>query len=124
MTWEPASTLPQVLIDEFESGTGLDEQMITDIRFGVVNHTLVMAPSGTKDAPPQKKKAKTKVSPSDSGYDYIYYLHSLKVLYLITNHLYTTMYCCTYMYVMYTCTCTLHCVYILGYLDPHHQAKT
>lgn len=80
MTWEPASTLPQVLIDEFESGTGLDEQIITDIRFGVVNHTVVMATSGAKDAPPQKK-AKTKVSPSDSGYDYIYYVYSLKVVY-------------------------------------------
>lgn len=63
MTWEPASTLPQVLIDEFESGTGLDEQMISDIRFGVVNHTLVMAPSGTKDAPPQKKRQRQKSRP-------------------------------------------------------------
>jgi len=67
MTWEPASTLPQALIDEFESGVVGTEEVITDTRFGVVNHTLVVATSSGADASPAKK-LKTAVLPSDPGY--------------------------------------------------------
>jgi hypothetical protein len=59
MTWEPASTLPQVLIEEFESGMVGTGQMITDARFGVVNHTLVVETSKAPDAPLAKKPKTT-----------------------------------------------------------------
>ena len=63
----PASTLPQPIIDEFEGGMVGTGEMITDTRFGVVNHTLVVATSSTTDASPPKK-LKTAVLPSDPGY--------------------------------------------------------
>ena len=67
MTWEPASTLPQVLIEEFESGMVGTGQMITDARFGVFNHTLVVETSKVPDAP-LAKKLKTTNPLSNPGY--------------------------------------------------------
>ena len=58
-----------MLIDEFESGVVGAGEMITDTRFGVVNHTLVVATSSAKDAPPAKK-LKTTIPPSNTGYEY------------------------------------------------------
>ena len=67
MTWEPASTLPQVLINEFESGMVSTGQMITDTKFGVVNHTLVVTTSSATGVSPAKK-LKTSVLHPDPGY--------------------------------------------------------
>ena len=52
MAWEHAATLPQALIDEFESGMVGTGEVISDTRFGVVNHTLVAATFSATDAPP------------------------------------------------------------------------
>ena len=59
MTWEPASTLPQALIDEFESGVVSTEAIITDTKFGVGTS------SATDSSPPKRRK--TTALPSDPG---------------------------------------------------------
>lgn len=66
MTWEPASTLPQALIDEFESGVVSTEAIITDTKFGVVHHTLVVGTSSATDSSPPKRR-KTTALPSAPG---------------------------------------------------------
>ena len=67
MTWEPSSLLPQVLIDEFDNGTSNTKLVITDISFGVVNHTLIVEPSDVECGPPSKK-SKAPNPPSNPGY--------------------------------------------------------
>lgn len=67
MTWEPASTLPQSLIDEFEGGVIGVGETITNTQFGAINHTLVVATSCDTASSPAKK-LKTVPVPSDSGY--------------------------------------------------------
>lgn len=58
LTCEPASTLPRRLIDEFESGMISNGEIISNSRFGVVHHTLVVATSCAKDVPPAKQQKK------------------------------------------------------------------
>lgn len=55
LTWEPASALPQSLIDEFENGNPHHQVTTTkDASFGVINHTLVVAESDFTSPPPAK----------------------------------------------------------------------
>ena len=67
MTWQPASTLPQALIDEFESVMVSTGAIITDTKFGVAHHTLVVGRSSATDSSPPKR-LKTTALTSDPGY--------------------------------------------------------
>ncbi len=64
-TWEPASVLPQALIDEFEGGVVNEQRTVTDSKYGVVNHTIVVTTVDAAHAPPSKK-TKTTI-PSNPG---------------------------------------------------------
>ena len=64
MTWEPASALPQSLIDEFENGKVRVQNDVTETRFGVVNHTLTVDVCHA----PEAKKQKTAHISLDTGY--------------------------------------------------------
>lgn len=69
LTWEPASSLPQSLIDEYECGQSNQKiTTTTDKSYGVINHTLVV---GKHDftCPPQSKALKATVPNPESGYD-------------------------------------------------------
>lgn len=55
ITWEPASTLPQKLIDEFEKG-GTTGEVIHDSRYGVHSHTTIVSTLETEEPPPTKKQ--------------------------------------------------------------------
>ena len=55
MTWEPASSLPKEVIDEFETGIINTGTIVSDKRFGVFQHTLVVTTSSDKDIPPTKR---------------------------------------------------------------------
>lgn len=68
MTWERASLLPKALIDEFEGGNVVKEEVITDHCYGVVNHTLVVKSSATESNNPPAKKVKRAPLPSDPGF--------------------------------------------------------
>ena len=56
LTWEPGSNLPPELVDEFEKGITPNEVTVSDKKFGVVQHTLVLERhTGTRDEPPAKR---------------------------------------------------------------------
>ena len=55
LTWEPSSSLPKKLIDEFHKGLSFNELVNTSRSFGAINHTLVMASEGVQ---PKAKKLK------------------------------------------------------------------
>jgi len=57
ITWEPASTLPQSLVDEFESGCTAEE-VLHGSRYGVKSHTIKLALQGKlKRFPPQRNRS-------------------------------------------------------------------
>ena len=56
LTWEPASNLPQLLVDEYEKGICPDEATLSESKYGVVNHTLIL--ERHKEGPPEFKKQK------------------------------------------------------------------
>ena len=58
ITWESESSLPQSLIDEYESGK-VEEELVTDSRFGIRSQTIVMGKRD--DVPPANKKSKIKI---------------------------------------------------------------
>ena len=67
MTWEPATSLPQVLIDEFEGGECNQHVTVsTDACYGMVSHTLVVTKHDSKHPPQAKKQRKTNPT-SDPG---------------------------------------------------------
>jgi len=58
ITWEPASTLPQNLVDEFESGCAAEE-VLHDSRYGVRSHTIIVPARQSEETPPAKKLKRT-----------------------------------------------------------------
>ena len=56
LTWEPASALPQSLIDEFENESSNYKEIttITDTSYGAINHTLVVSEPESMNPPPTK----------------------------------------------------------------------
>ena len=56
ITWEPESSLPQSLIDEYESrATG--EELVTDSQFDIRSQTIVMGKKN-EGTPPKNKKSR------------------------------------------------------------------
>jgi hypothetical protein len=74
VTWEPASSLPQALVDEFESGVTGREDVVTESSYGLVNHTLVVTTLNTGE-PSEAKRVKKTVPPSQPGYVYFLLLN-------------------------------------------------
>ena len=66
LTWEPSSSLPKELIDDFHKGVSSNEMVNTSRSYGAISHTLVMA---SKGIPPKAKKMKQEGSTAmiDSG---------------------------------------------------------
>lgn len=58
LTWESSSSLPQILIDEFERGIVNSEGVVTSCGYGVTNHTLVVSEANVLELPPAKKTKK------------------------------------------------------------------
>lgn len=67
MMWEPASSLPQTLINEFEEGVICKESVVTDPSYGVMTHTLVVTKSSAAE-PPHAKQARKSIPTSEPGY--------------------------------------------------------
>jgi hypothetical protein len=55
-TWELESSLPKELVDEFERSLGPKESLISECKFGVLNHILVMNSSTEGDSEPHTKR--------------------------------------------------------------------
>ncbi|XP_065899118.1 uncharacterized protein [Dysidea avara] len=55
ITWESRSSLPQHLIDDFENGMQYEEAVITEAKFGAVNHTVTINMTTTTPEQPSKK---------------------------------------------------------------------
>lgn len=67
MTWEPATSLPQALIDEFEEGECNQHVTVsTDACYGMVSHTLVVTKRDLTH-PPQAKQHRKMNPTSDPG---------------------------------------------------------
>ena len=58
LTWEPASSISQSLIEEFECGNCTQVITTTDASYGVINHTLNVEKHDVT-RPPQAKSMKT-----------------------------------------------------------------
>ena len=54
VTWECAFSLPQILIDEFETNVILNVDILTNASFGVINHTLIISKADPAYPPPPK----------------------------------------------------------------------
>lgn len=65
ISWEPASSLPQSLIDEFEKGT-TDGEILYDSRYHVQCRTVIVPDKDAKEASPAEKK---KTAQCERGYD-------------------------------------------------------
>ena len=61
LTWEPSSSLPQHLVEEFESNEPCAEEVLSDSSYGVVNHTLTVRKKSppTVQPPPAKQSRKS-----------------------------------------------------------------
>lgn len=69
LTWEPASSLPQSLIDEFECGQYTQQiSTTTDASYGLISHTFGIAKRDVTHSP-QAKSLKTTVPAVEPGYD-------------------------------------------------------
>ena len=69
LTWEPASCLPQSLIDEYECGQYTQRIITTtDASYGAINHSLAIEKHDLTH-PPQTKSLKTTMSATEPGYD-------------------------------------------------------
>lgn len=66
VTWEPESSLPQCLINEFESHEVYKQDILTDASFGVINHTVVISKLHIAK-PPSTKQIKCTFPSSDPG---------------------------------------------------------
>ena len=55
LTWEPSSSLPEGLINDFHKGLSSNELVSTSINYGAISHTLVM---GSESMSQKEKKTK------------------------------------------------------------------
>ena len=57
LSWEPASSVPQSLIKEFEQGIQLSRETVSsEPQYGVITHTLINSSDHTFEAPPEKRQ--------------------------------------------------------------------
>ena len=70
ITWESRSSLPQHLIDDFENGMQYEEAVITEAKFGAVNHTVTINMTTTTPEQPSKK-SRTSLPDYTPGYEVV-----------------------------------------------------
>ena len=58
LTWEPSSSLPEGLIDDFHKGLSSNELVNTSVNYRAISHTLVMALMGSESMSTKAKKKK------------------------------------------------------------------
>ena len=79
VTWEPSQCVPQPLITDFEAGVKPTDEVYTDKRFGLINHTLSTGSSNADIKPCSPKRAK--VTPVyDKGYVTIRSMHTINTV--------------------------------------------
>ena len=79
VTWEPSQCVPPTLIADFEAGLKPTDEVFTDKRFGLINHTLSVGSSKADTKPCSPKRAK--VTPVyDKGYVTIRYMHTINTV--------------------------------------------
>lgn len=73
VTWEPASSVPQELVKEFEEGiTSSMETLSSEKKYGVIAYTTVNTPTVTAEVPPKKRQKLVDVPSISEGYSYTY----------------------------------------------------
>ena len=59
LTWELASSIPKLLIEEFEAGiSSTQETLSTETKYGVISHTLVTSTDSVQASEPPTKHMK------------------------------------------------------------------
>lgn len=56
MTWEPASSLAQALVDDYERGVTYCETTETETSYGVISHKLTVSECDTVEPQPKRRK--------------------------------------------------------------------
>lgn len=67
-TWEPAASLPQNLVDDYEKGIQHDVCQLSSTSGGQTIHAIATSRKGTDDlSPPEPKRVRSIVETSNSG---------------------------------------------------------
>ena len=101
-TWEPAVSLPQTLVEQFESGVASEASLKTTQQYGHVSGILTVAQQNPATSDPKRRKLERPCHEDLEGYTYIC--------------TYTVVYVHTCMYIRRS---TVVCVHVHVYIYVH-----
>ena len=71
ITWEPASTLPEIIVKEFEDGLSTSEEtLLTKSKYGITSHTIITS----QQLPAPAKRSKTDSPSVEEKYALLHHL--------------------------------------------------
>ena len=82
-TWEPASSLPTSLIDQFESEAIVESSVESVPLYGHVSSTVTVAQSSAEQGPAKKKQERTSVHDSQGYVDMYTIMHGIALIIML-----------------------------------------